>query len=339
MPDAARHETCPPAYSGGVSLDSEALLDLSLSRGTLNRNGVSRREGDPLGRALADAATRVIDLVDGRALTCRVDGRLRLVHRAPRFEDSGLASLYLGHDTEGTDYVAVVRDTGRPGVEESAGWRSLREAGAELDDTDSGVLTTAVALANWHARHAFCPRCGAPTDVEEGGWVRRCTHDGSQHYPRTDAAIIVAVIDPGERILLARGPHWPEGRMSVLAGFVEAGESLEAAVRREVMEEVGLQVDDLSYKGNQPWPFPASLMVGYTARTGETALTPDPAEIVEAAWFTRGELSLAARAGEVGLPPRVSIARHLIEHWLGGPLEAASDLPGTRAGTQTRPVR
>ncbi|WP_202878872.1 NAD(+) diphosphatase [Ornithinimicrobium ciconiae] len=322
-----------------MSLDSEALLDLSLSRGTLHRNGNGRRDGDPVSRALADASTRVIDLADGRALTCRVDGRLRLVHRAPRFADSSLSTLYLGHDAEGIDYVAVVQDLeGGADPVESPGWRSLREAGAELDDTDSGVLTTAVALANWHARHGFCPRCGSTTEVEEGGWVRRCTQDGSQHYPRTDAAIIVAVVDPDERILLARGPHWPEGRLSVLAGFVEAGESLESAVRREVLEEVGLEVHDLSYKGNQPWPFPASLMVGYTARTNGTTITPDPVEIVEAAWFSRGELSLAARAGEIGLPPRVSIARHLIEHWLGGPLEAASDLQGARPGA-SRAVR
>lgn len=338
MPDAARHGARGSAYSGVVSLDSEALLDLSLSRGTLNRNGNGRRDSDPLSRALADAGTRVIDLADGRALTCRVDGRLRLVHRPPRFEDAEQATLYLGHDRDGTDYVAVVREgKDATAVEGAAGWRSLRQAGAELDDTDSGVLTTAVALANWHARHGFCPQCGATTEVEEGGWVRRCTRDGSQHYPRTDAAIIVAVIDLDERILLARGPHWPEGRLSVLAGFVEAGESLEGAVRREVMEEVGLEVSDLSYKGNQPWPFPASLMVGYTARTTNTTLTPDPVEIVEATWFTRGELSLAARAGEIGLPPRVSIARHLIEHWHGGPIEAASDLEGASPGASRAP--
>lgn len=309
-----------------VSLDSEALLDLSLSRGTLHRNGNGRREGDPIAKALADSGTRVVDLTDGRVLTCRVDGRLRLVHRAPRFDDTGEASLYLGHDDEGISYVAVVHEEGaEPADGTERGWRSLREAGADLDDTDSGVLTTAVALANWHARHRFCPRCGGPTVVEEGGWVRRCTADGSQHYPRTDAAIIVAVIDDDERILLARGPHWPESRLSVLAGFVEAGESLEAAVHREVMEEVGLSLDDLVYKGNQPWPFPASLMVGYTAHATGTEVTLDPAEIVEARWFTRGELSFAARSGEVGIPPRVSIARRLIEHWHGGPIEAASD--------------
>ena len=171
-----------------VSLDSEALLDLSLSRGTLHRNGNGRRDGDPIAKALADADTRVIDLAEGRVLTCRVDGRLRLVHRAPRFDDSGDSGLYLGHDDDGTHYVAVVHEgSAEPASDPERGWRSLREAGADLDDTDAGVLTTAVALANWHARHRFCPRCGGPTVVEEGGWVRRCTADGSQHYPRTDA--------------------------------------------------------------------------------------------------------------------------------------------------------
>lgn len=321
------------AYSGGVSLDSEALLDLSLSRGTLHRDGNGRRDGDPIARALTDSGTRVLDLVDGRAPTCRVDGRLRLVHRSPRYQDSAETALYLGRDTDGVHYVAVLHPEGSDLLGGSGqGWRTLREAGADLDDTDAGVLTTAVALANWHARHGFCPRCGSATEVEEGGWVRRCTVDGSQHYPRTDAAVIVAVLDEQERILLARGPHWAENRLSVLAGFVEAGESLEAAVHREVLEEVGVELTELVYRGNQPWPFPASLMVGFTARATGTELSLDPVEIAEAQWFTRGELSFAARSGEVALPPRISIARHLIEHWYGGPLEVASDAAVT-AGT------
>src|SRR5699024_6288172 len=120
-----------------------------------------------------------------------------------------------------------------------------------------------------------------------------------------------AVLDEQERILLARGPHWAENRLSVLAGFVEAGESLEAAVHREVLEEVGVELTELLYRGNQPWPFPASLMVGFTARATGTELSLDPVEIAEAQWFTRGELSFAARSGEVALPPRISIARHL----------------------------
>ncbi|HLS46519.1 MAG TPA: NAD(+) diphosphatase [Ornithinicoccus sp.] len=319
-----------------MSLDSEALLDLSLARGTLQRNGLGRRDGDPTSAALGDAATRVIDLFDGRALTCRVDGRLRLVHRSPRYSDAERQTFYLGHDTDGINYVAVTHDETAADdlAERGRGWRSLREAGADLDDLESGVLTTAVALANWHARHQFCPRCGNPTVMEEGGWVRRCTVDGSQHYPRTDAAIIVAVTDEDDRLLLARGPHWAPTRMSVLAGFVEAGESLEAAVRREVMEEVGLSLTNLVYRGNQPWPFPASLMVGFTARATSVTLKLDPVEIADAAWFTRGELSFAARSGELGLPPRISIARILIEHWAGGPIEAASDgATGPTAGS------
>lgn len=312
-----------------MTLDSEALLDLSLSRGTLHRNGTGRRDRDVLAQALARPATQVIDLVDGRARTRTVDGRLELVRRGPRPEDAAAQALYLGHDHAGTDYIAVLVEED---VAAREGWRTLREAGADLHDTDSGVLTTATALANWHARHRFCPRCGGATTVEQGGWVRRCTTDGSEHYPRTDAAIIVAVTDEADRLLLARGPHWPQGRRSVLAGFVEAGEALEATVAREVAEEVGLEVTDIAYRGNQPWPFPASLMVGYTARAKGTELTLDPTEIVEADWFTREEVVRAAGSGELALPLRVSIARRLIEQWMGERIEAATDDPGRGEG-------
>lgn len=312
-----------------MTLDSEALLDLSLSRGTLHRNGTGRRDRAVLAHALARPATQVIDLVDGRARTRTVDGRLELVRRGPRPEDAAAQALYLGHDHAGTDYIAVLVEED---VAAREGWRTLREAGADLHDTDSGVLTTATALANWHARHRFCPRCGGATTVEQGGWVRRCTTDGSEHYPRTDAAIIVAVTDEADRLLLARGPHWPQGRRSVLAGFVEAGEALEATVAREVAEEVGLEVTDIAYRGNQPWPFPASLMVGYTARAKGTELTLDPTEIVEADWFTREEVVRAAGSGELALPLRVSIARRLIEQWMGERIEAATDDPGRGEG-------
>lgn len=328
-----------------MTLDSEALLDLSLSRGTLHRNGTGRRDRDVLAQALARPDTQVIDLVDGRVRTQSTHGRLALVRRDPRPEDRAASALYLGHDHAGTDYVAVLadhEDADHDGADQKSAdqksadtpevWRTLREAGAELDDTDSGVLTTATALANWHARHGFCPRCGGATTVEQGGWVRRCTSDGSEHYPRTDAAIIVAVTDAADRLLLARGPHWPEGRRSVLAGFVEAGEALEATVAREVMEEVGVELTDITYRGNQPWPFPASLMVGYTARARETELTLDPTEIVEADWFTRHQVVTLAGSGELALPPRVSIARVLIERWMGERIVAASDHPGRGEG-------
>jgi NAD+ diphosphatase len=317
-----------------VSNADETLFDLSLARGTLDRVGNARRDTELVRQALGRSGTRVYDLVEGKVRTCRVDGRLRLVPRAPEVADAGRLTLYLGRDDQERDHIAVVRadaDPERPDAR-AKGWRNLREAGAELGATDAGILTSAVALANWHARHPRCPRCGAETTPAQGGWVRFCENDGSEHHPRTDTAVIVAVTDTQDRILLARGPHWPEGRMSVLAGFVEAGESLEAAVAREVREEVGLTVRDVTYRGNQPWPFPASLMVGFTARTLEEELVLDEREIAEAAWFARGELGWSVRSGRVALPPRVSIARRLIEDWNGGPIEQLEEPAGPFRG-------
>ncbi len=310
-----------------MSAAEDTLLDLALSRGTLDRAGMSRRDALILRSSLSKSSTRVYDLVEGKMRTCRVDGQLRLVPRSPDVADSSRLAFFLGRDGD-RDHVAVARESGERDRPDSGkkGWRTLREAGEELGDTDAGVLTSAVALLNWHDRHPYCPRCGSATEPTEGGWVRVCSQDGSQHHPRTDTAVIVALTDDEDRILLARGPHWPQGRLSVLAGFVEAGESLESAVAREVSEEVGLTVRNVVYRGNQPWPFPASLMVGFTARAFETDLRLDPAEIAEASWFARGELAYAVRSGAVALPPRVSIARRLIEHWFGKEIEQPHEL-------------
>lgn len=319
-----------------MSGEDELLLDLSLARGALDRDAARRSDPAGLRHVLGDQATRVFDLADGRARTCRVDGTPRLVLRSPSVQDTERLVLYLGRDPGGRAYLAAVRDVGDPADcpdTGGKGWSTLREVGADLDDIESGALTTAMALSNWHARHTRCPRCGAATEASHGGWVRRCTQDGSEHHPRTDTAVIMAVTDPQDRILLARGPHWPAGRMSVLAGFVEAGETLEAAVAREVREEIGVEVEQVTYRGNQPWPFPASLMVGFTARATSADLVLDDAEIAEAAWFTRGEVSWGTRSGSLALPPRVSIARHLIEQWHGGTLEQAEELSGPFRGS------
>jgi NAD+ diphosphatase len=147
--------------------------------------------------------------------------------------------------------------------------------------------------------------------------VRRCEREGSEHYPRTDPAVIMAVVDDDDRLLLGRGAQWPAGRFSVLAGFVEPGESFEAAVAREVEEEVGVSVTDVTYLGNQPWPFPSSDMVGFRARATTTELRPDQVEMAEARWFTRDEYVRALRDKEIRTPSGISIAQRLIEHWLG----------------------
>jgi len=202
------------------------------------------------------------------------------------------------------------------------GWRSLRVVGGALDAHDAGLATAAVALDAWHDRHPRCPRCGAPTRAVQAGWSRVCDADGSEHYPRTDPAVIMAVVDADDRLLLGHAAAWAPGRWSTLAGFVEAGEAAEQAVRREVREETGVEVGAIEYAGSQPWPFPASLMLGFRARATSTHVRVDGVEMADARWFTRAELAAAVASGEVLLPGGASIARALVEQWFGGPVGA-----------------
>ncbi len=307
-------------YSGGVTPADETLLDLALSRALIDRSARERADAATVARALEDDRTRVLVVRRGRSRLAD-DGRPRLALRPPRPGDDELVPWFLGrHD--GVAYLAVDDEAGPPGGRApEEGWVSLREVGADLDDLEVGLLTTATALQGWHSRHGHCPRCGTPTEVAQGGWVRRCPQDGSEHYPRTDPAVIMAVVDDDDRLLLATGTGWAPGRVSVLAGFVEAGETMEAAVVREVYEEVGVHVTDLVFRGDQPWPFPASLMLGFRARATSTRLRLDHDEIVDAAWYTRDEIRALTSEGARTLPSRVSIARLLIEEWFGGPLD------------------
>lgn len=249
--------------------------------------------------------------------------------------------LFLGGDPApgGQAYLALVLPEAPRGPVDSEGvaeslsvpaegsWATLREVGHLLDPRDAGLAVTAVGLAAWHRLHPRCPRCGAPTLPAEGGWTRRCTADGSDHYPRTDPAVIMAVLDSDDRLLLGHGGQWPEGRFSTLAGYVEPGESLETAVRREVAEEVGVQVGQVTYRGSQPWPFPASLMLAFIARATTTDIVVDGVEITQARWFSRKDLATAVRAGDVQLPGPTSVARALIEDWFGGPLPSRDQPP------------
>ena len=294
----------------------DILRDLALSRGTLDRAGNERRDPDLMQRLLDDPATRVAYVVADRMEVDGAPGRRRLVLRAPEERDAERLTVFLGRDGDGTAYVASVAPSGTEAPEDDE-WVTLRAVGEELDDTEAGIFTAALALANWHRAHGSCSRCGTPTEPVQGGWVRSCPRDGSEHYPRTDPAVIMSVIDPADRLLLARNPHWRTNQFSVLAGFVEPGESLEAAVAREVDEEVGVAVEDVRYLGNQPWPFPSSVMIGFEARATTTELHLDPLEIEEAHWFTRQEYADALRSGRIRVPTGISIARRLIEHWLG----------------------
>ena len=268
---------------------------------------------------LNDPSTRVLELVAGRAEVVEPDRGLELRLRSPDGQDTARLAVFLGQDGDGTAYVGVVADS--LFAPETAQWRTLREVGVLLSDRDAGLFATMQGLANWHAVHTHCPRCGARTEPDQSGWIRRCPQDDSEHYPRTDPAVIMAVTDDSDRLLLARSPRWPEGRLSVLAGFVEPGESLEAAVARDVLEEVGVVVDRVRYLGNQPWPFPSSLMVGFTSRAADPTLHLDMDEIVEALWVSRAELRDMVLAGRFGASPNVSIARRIIENWYGGSID------------------
>jgi NAD+ diphosphatase len=313
----ARH-TAPPSWPG--------LGPLALARGTLDRATERRTDPGWLAKAWADPGSRVLVVDHGRALVRFGPPGPELVLIPPATAPEG-PRYFLGVDGEGHAYFSVTAplpesgaDGARPADPRPA---DLRQAGSLLSDRDSGLLTHAVALDNWHAIHAHCPRCGALTEVVTGGHARVCPVDGSEHFPRTDPAVITLVTDPADRALLARNTSWPERRVSILAGFVEPGESAEQAVIREVAEETGIVVGEVRYLGSQPWPMPRSLMLGFWARAaGAQPIQVDTEEIAEAQWFSRDGLRASMAAGEIRLPPPVSIAHRIIESWYGAELPA-----------------
>lgn len=196
------------------------------------------------------------------------------------------------------------------------GYLTLREIGGLISEFEMEISLHAVALANWHGSHTHCARCGAPTSVAQGGAIRTCDKDKSEHYPRTDSAVIVLVRDKDDRILLGHQPIWPEGRFSCFAGFLEPGETFEQCVQREVLEESGVLVREISYLGSQPWPFPASIMISFDAVTDAPEIArPDGQEITEVKWFSRAEVKAQSDAGTLLLPPTMSVARKMINRW------------------------
>ncbi|MFD0555974.1 NAD+ diphosphatase [Stackebrandtia endophytica] len=275
-----------------------------LSRSVLDR--AAHRRNDSAWLAAAWQRSRVL-LVDPETASAPVEGdppRLRFVTPA---EAPAGDRLYLGG--EETPYFAVATT-----VVDGGG---LREVGAELSEFDAGVLTEAVALVRWHVDHRFHHLDGTPTRPTAGGWERRTTDDVV--WPRTDPAIMVMITDGADRCLLANGVGWPSDRYSCVAGFVEPGESAEAAAHREVGEEVGVTLTDLTYVASQPWPFPRSLMLAFEGVADPTArIVVQDDEIAHARWFHRDELAAALRgeAGPLRVPPSISISRFLMERWL-----------------------
>jgi NAD+ diphosphatase len=308
------------------------LLDPPLlSRSAVQRDEPLRTDRDRQLRGWPDARLVVVD-AKGRTLVDWDGGTARL-HTRPTTGDAPPEDAVLlgegrddgGDDGEGVAYWGVRGEV--PGVDGADGADAvdLRTAGAALDALGAGLLTSAVAVLNWHEAARFCGRDGSRMRPEHAGWHRVCEAEGHEDYPRTDPAVICLVHDGADRVLLARQPVWPEGRYSVLAGFVEAGESLEACVLREIHEEVGVAVHSIRYLGSQAWPFPRSLMLGFHAEADpDQPLVPADGEIAEAMWVGRADVRAALAEGDWGteaqratlrLPGRVSIARSMLDSW------------------------
>jgi len=293
---------------------------LRLAAGAHDRSAAHRRDEAWLEERWADPGTQVL-VVSGTRVHPE-DGRIPWL--SPDEAPDGLRVLLGEHD--GRSWFAVI--TGPEASKAGQGeWVPLRGLLPTLaDDTlaSAPLVFHALGLAEWLWATRYCPRCGEPLAPRASGHELACANDHVQ-FPRTDPAVIMVVTsgEPGsedERCLLGRQAVWPEGRFSTLAGFCEPGETLEDAVRREVMEETGIVVGDVEYFGNQPWPLPASLMLGFIGHAVSTEIEVDNVELDDARWFTRAEMKAEAEAGSLVLPGGVSISRSLVEHWYGGPL-------------------
>ncbi|MFE3766195.1 NAD(+) diphosphatase [Streptomyces sp. NPDC059104] len=306
-----------------VSTHTEPERPISLAAPSgIDRAAHHRLDEAWLAAAWSHPTTRVFVVSGGQVLIDDTpDGGTAIV-MTPAFEAPVTEThrYFLGTDEDGVRYFALQKDSLPGRMDQSARPAGLREAGLLLCPRDAGLMVHAVALENWQRMHRFCSRCGERTVVAAAGHIRRCPGCGAEHYPRTDPAVIMLVTDEQDRALLGRQVHWPEGRFSTLAGFVEPGESIEQSVIREVWEEAGVKVGTVEYVASQPWPFPYSLMLGFTARAVSSEITVDGEEIQEARWFSRDDLRAAIETGEVLPPSGISIAARLVELWYGQPL-------------------
>jgi NAD+ diphosphatase len=290
----------------------------------LDRASERRRDTAWIAGLLADPEARILPLRDLRPLTRGgaapilgwqpVEGWREAIDRGATLVFLGLGDgrPYFAVDAGGTD-LAVVNDA------DSFDARTLAPL---LPAGEAAILGEARSLIDWHARHRFCAQCGSPTRVTAAGWVRRCPECKASHYPRSDPVAIMLVVR-GERALLGRNKRRPGNRFSCLAGFMEPGETLEEAVRREVHEESGIEVGEVRYLACQPWPFPSSLMMGFLCEGLTEKITVDPEEIAEARWFEREDIrAMVARAAtgpddptQLSIPGPVAIAHHICRRW------------------------
>jgi NAD+ diphosphatase len=292
-----------PNWLSGLDLDRAASL---------------RSSPEKLEEAWGRPETRVVPVWRSKHILLREEATALVFLGPDRVEDYRESRVLLGVAEDAAYFAVDLSSVDEPGP--SLGLPpihavlGLREVAPLLSQSDGALLAYASGILSWHRRHRFCGVCGSETRSTAGGHIRVCTREGcgEQHFPRTDPAVIMLVTD-GDRVLLGRQAAWPARVYSTLAGFVEPGESLEEAVKREVREETSVELEDVHYHSSQPWPFPSSLMLGFTARAKTREIRLQPDELEDARWFTREQVS--AREG-LELPSSISIARRLIEDWL-----------------------
>jgi NAD+ diphosphatase len=295
------------------------VLKLPLASAAVNRRGELRTNSEELSRLWGRA--KILHFSSGKfrvkkdhAIDFQSASEIEVMRKSKIFAPG--EELFLGIDNN-VPYFAWCSDAvDFESFELLEDYQTLRGLGDYLNELEMGLAIHSQAIANWHHSHPHCSRCGALTDSANGGSLRKCSVDGSEHYPRTDGAVIVLVNDSQDRVLLGRQKIWPDNRFSCFAGFVEPGESFEQTVLREVSEESGIELKQISYLGSQPWPFPASIMISFAA----IALNPDSAladgeEIVEVRWLTREEMKSSIANQSLTLPPSMSVARKMIEFW------------------------
>lgn len=295
------------------------VLKLPLASEAVDRSGELRTKPDELAKLWKSA--RILHFASGKfrvkpnyELDFQSAEQIAKLRKDAKFADG--EELFLGIDN-GISYFAWCSDAmDFESFETLENYQTLRTLGDFLTQLEMGLAIHSQAIANWHHTHQFCARCGAPTLSANGGSLRKCSTDGSEHYPRTDGAVIVLVKDDKDRVLLGRQKVWPEKRFSCFAGFVEPGESFEQTVLREVFEESAIRADKITYLGSQPWPFPASIMISFSAlATNPAAAKADGEEIEEIIWLTREEMCAAIANQSLTLPPGMSVARKMIEFW------------------------
>ena len=308
-------------------------LDRAAERRT-DEEWLALRRADPASRAVAAGAEGVLVREEGDAV---VPAELAVAELG-----EGVETVLLGVDARGAVFgvdAGALEPEHVAQLAPAARVRGLRDVAPRLSQPDGALLAHAAALLHWHRSHPHCSRCGAATDLTEAGYSRRCPACGAVHHPRTDPVVIMLVVD-GDRALLGRQARWPPGRWSAFAGFVEPGESLEEAVAREVLEEADVRVDAIAYRSSQPWPFPASLMLGFVARYAGGEARARDGELEGVRWFSRTELE-GMRDGRDGLflPPPAAIARRLVDAWLDAPPQpAVAEVPGRFAVARLEPT-